>query len=158
MDTLTSSARSSVTAGKNVTGKPLEGVPVGSPGASTPEHDAEMGLKDEKDSVDSNLVTWDDLDPENPHNWKPSKKLVVTAAMGTLCLGHKWRAQLLSICHKANLLPALMTCVVTFASSVFSPASVPTAHEFGVSTEVMTLGTSLFVAVRCGLEPSRSIE
>ena len=34
---------------------------------------------------------------------------------------------------------------VTFSSSVFSTATVPVAEEFGVSTEVTTLGTSLFV-------------
>jgi len=38
-----------------------------------------------------------------------------------------------------------MTFVITFASSVFSTATQPTAQEFGVSTEVMILGTSLFV-------------
>ena len=39
----------------------------------------------------------------------------------------------------------LMTFAVTFASSVFSTAIDPTSRLFGVSTEVMTLGTSLFV-------------
>lgn len=38
-----------------------------------------------------------------------------------------------------------MTFCITFASSVFSTATVPTAIEFGVSNEVMILGTSLFV-------------
>lgn len=33
----------------------------------------------------------------------------------------------------------------TFASAVFSPAIRPVAEEFGVSTEVSTLGTSLFL-------------
>lgn len=37
------------------------------------------------------------------------------------------------------------TFCVTFASSVFSTATVPTAILFGVSEEVMVLGTSLFV-------------
>lgn len=41
----------------------------------------------------------------------------------------------------------LMTFCITFASSVFSTATVSTAIEFAVSTEVMILGTSLFVLV-----------
>ncbi|KAI1763132.1 MFS general substrate transporter [Hypoxylon sp. FL1150] len=40
---------------------------------------------------------------------------------------------------------AFVTLVITFASSVFSTATLVTAKEFRVSTEVMTLGTSLFV-------------
>jgi hypothetical protein len=39
----------------------------------------------------------------------------------------------------------MMTFCVTFSSSVYSNATVPTAELFGVSTEVTTLGTSLFV-------------
>lgn len=39
----------------------------------------------------------------------------------------------------------MMTVSVTFASSVFSTASSVTAEKFGVSQEVMVLGTSLFV-------------
>jgi DHA1 family multidrug resistance protein-like MFS transporter len=38
-----------------------------------------------------------------------------------------------------------MTFCVTFASSVFSTGTTAGAAEFGVSTEVSTLGTSLFV-------------
>lgn len=38
-----------------------------------------------------------------------------------------------------------MTVSVTFASSVFSAATQDTAKIFGVSQEVMVLGTSLFV-------------
>jgi hypothetical protein len=47
-----------------------------------------------------------------------------------------------------------LTWVVTFASSIFSTAVRPAAKEFGVSTEVMTLGTSLFVLV-CSLAAPR---
>ncbi len=39
----------------------------------------------------------------------------------------------------------LITLSTTFASSVFSTATQATAHEFGVSNEVMTLGTALFI-------------
>jgi MFS transporter, DHA1 family, multidrug resistance protein len=71
---------------------------------------------------DPNLIEWDGPeDPENPMNWPTSKKWIVTIALG------------------------MMTFCVTFASSVFSNATVPVAELFGVSTEVTTLGTSLFV-------------
>lgn len=71
---------------------------------------------------DPNLIEWDGPDdPGNPMNWPRRKKWIVTMVLGT------------------------MTFVVTFASSVFSTATFPTAKEYGVSTEVTTLGTSLFV-------------
>ncbi|KIN05524.1 hypothetical protein OIDMADRAFT_38051 [Oidiodendron maius Zn] len=71
---------------------------------------------------DPNLIEWDGPDdPDNPMNWGRTKKWIVTVMLG------------------------LMTFCVTFASSVFSNATVPTAKEYGVSTEVTTLGTSLFV-------------
>jgi hypothetical protein len=71
---------------------------------------------------DPNLIVWDGPnDPENPMNWPTSKKWIITISLG------------------------MITFCVTFASSVFSTATVATAAEFGVSTEVSTLGTSLFV-------------
>lgn len=71
---------------------------------------------------DPNLIVWDRPDdPENPMNWTKTKKWTTTIMLG------------------------IMTFCVTFASSVFSNATEPTAKEFGVSTEVTTLGTSLFV-------------
>lgn len=71
---------------------------------------------------DPNLIDWDGPDDaENPKNWPLSKKWAITVSMGT------------------------MTFVATFASSVFSTATVATSEQFGVSTEVMTLATSLFV-------------
>lgn len=76
----------------------------------------------EEEQRDPNLVTWDgDDDPENPMNFKPSRKWRIAVMFG------------------------LMTFVVTFASSVFSSATMVTSMQFGVSSEVMTLGTSLFV-------------
>jgi MFS transporter, DHA1 family, multidrug resistance protein len=56
-------------------------------------------------------------------NWPVAKKWVYTMTLG------------------------MLTFTVTFASSVFSAATQVTSKEFGVSTEVMILGTSLFVAV-----------
>lgn len=56
-------------------------------------------------------------------NWKTSKKWILTLSFSSL------------------------TFCITFASSVFSTAQQVTAKEYGVSSEVMTLGTSLFVLV-----------
>src|SRR6266536_2797784 len=71
---------------------------------------------------DPNLIEWDGPnDVGNPMNWKTSKKWIVTIVLG------------------------MMTFCVTFASSVFSNATVPVAELYHVSTEVTTLGTSLFV-------------
>lgn len=73
---------------------------------------------------DLNLVTWNGPDdPGNPMNWPLSKKLAATITY------------------------SFLTFVITFASSVFSTATEVTAVEFGVSAEVMVLGTSLFVLV-----------
>ncbi|MCJ1291774.1 Citrinin biosynthesis cluster MFS transporter mrr1 [Xylographa carneopallida] len=78
------------------------------------------GLAQEKE--DPNLVTWDGPDdPGNPMNWPLRKKMLVTFTF------------------------SMTTFVITFSSSVFSTATQVTAVEFGVSEEVMTLGTSLFV-------------
>lgn len=73
---------------------------------------------------DSNIVRWDINDRDNPVNWCRNRKWTIS-----LCMG-------------------LMTFVCTFASSVFSIATVATSELFGVSTEVMTLGVSLYVLVR----------
>ncbi|KAJ5640799.1 hypothetical protein N7528_000424 [Penicillium herquei] len=68
------------------------------------------------------LVDWeDDNDPEKPTNFTPRRKSVITIMLG------------------------LMTFCVTFASSVFSTATIVTAKHFHVSPEVMVLATSLFV-------------
>ena len=60
-------------------------------------------------------------DPLNPLNWPLAKRI--------------W----------ATILLSLTTFVVTFASSVFSSGLRAVAAEFNISTEVATLGTSLFV-------------
>jgi len=77
-----------------------------------------------KPEKDPNLVEWDGPDdPENPQNWPTWKKWLITMTLST------------------------MTVWITFASSVFSTATLATAEEFHVSTEVTTLGTSLVVFV-----------
>lgn len=69
-------------------------------------------------------MDWDGPDdPENPQNFSVAKKWMITILMSS------------------------MTMWVTFSSSVFSSGTVVTAQEFHVSTEVMTLATSL---VLCG--------
>ena len=70
----------------------------------------------------SDLVDWDGPnDPENPQNWSRGYKWFLTITLG------------------------IVTFVITFASSIFSTATKATARQFGVSNEVMILGTSLFV-------------
>ena len=90
------------------------------------EHDqVNQGGEDKQQSQwENNVVGWDGPDdPQNPQNWKKSKKYTVTIFYATL------------------------TFCITFASSVFSTATMVTAKKYGVSNEVMTLGTSLFVLV-----------
>lgn len=71
---------------------------------------------------DPNLVEWDGpKDPGNPMNWSFGKKWAVTISMGC------------------------MTFCITFASSVFSTATVPVSELYHLSTEMATLGTSWFV-------------
>ncbi|KAI9734518.1 MAG: Citrinin biosynthesis cluster MFS transporter mrr1 [Cirrosporium novae-zelandiae] len=85
-------------------------------GADEPQHPP-------AEDKDPNLVVWDGPhDKENPMNFTMTKKWVITLTLG------------------------FMTFVITFASSVFSTATVVTAEQFHVSTEVMVLGTSLIVA------------
>ncbi|RAH73977.1 MFS transporter [Aspergillus aculeatinus CBS 121060] len=75
-----------------------------------------------EEGKDPNIVDWDGPDdPEYPPNWTELRKWTITIILG------------------------LMTVSVTFASSVFSAAAAVTAEQFGVSEEVMILGTSLFV-------------
>ncbi|KAK5708590.1 hypothetical protein LTR17_020528 [Elasticomyces elasticus] len=76
---------------------------------------------------DPNLVEWDEEDVENPMNMSKARK---------------WRI---------SIITALMTFVVSFGSSVFSTATNVTAEGFGVSSEVMILGVTLYVVgFACG--------
>jgi uncharacterized membrane protein YdbT with pleckstrin-like domain len=82
----------------------------------------ESDSKDDDEEKDPNVVDWDgEDDKENPMNFPPARKWIMAISMG------------------------LMTLVVTFASSVFSSATMVTAQQFGVSSEVMILGLALFV-------------
>ena len=85
---------------------------------------SDQGNRQTQQQRENNVVGWDGPnDPQNPQNWKKSKKYMITVFYASL------------------------TFCVTFSSSVFSSATAVTAKTFGVSDEVMTLGTSLFVLV-----------
>lgn len=93
---------------------------------ATPENnEVDQGVKDGRQTKEENdIVGWDGPDdPQNPQNWSRPKKFATTIFYAT------------------------MTFCITFASSVFSTATQVTSAEFHVSTEVMTLGTGLFVMV-----------
>ena len=96
----------------------------GQTGPVAPDEDkaAHQVSKDGEKQKDINLVGWDGPnDPENPFNWSKGKKYLITSLYSTV------------------------TFCLTFSSSIFSTATQVTAKKFGVSDEVMTLGTSLFV-------------
>ncbi|MCJ1229926.1 hypothetical protein MMC12_006597 [Toensbergia leucococca] len=77
---------------------------------------------EKENEKDPNVIEFDAPDdPYNPQNMALWKKWVYAAILGS------------------------MTLVVTFASSVFSTATMVTADEFGVASEVTTLGTAMFV-------------
>lgn len=108
------------------TSRSINGDPEKDMDSSDPEKDAIDALPPtgglEQPAKDPNLVDWDGPDdPENPQNMPTWKKWVVTMTLSS------------------------MTMWITFASSVFSTATMVTAKQFDVSTEVMTLATSLVV-------------
>lgn len=89
-----------------------------------PEKDADDAapVKETQPERDPILVGWDGPDdPDDPQNMPLWRKWLVTMSM------------------------SFMTMWMTFASSVFSTATTVTSQEFHVSTEVMTLATSLVV-------------
>lgn len=96
----------------------------GDPG-SEENNEVDHGETDQRQTNEqADLVGWDGPnDPENPQNWSRSKKYTITVFYSSL------------------------TFCLTFASSVFSTATMVTAKLYGVSNEVMVLGTSLFVLV-----------
>ncbi|KAI1385546.1 putative bicyclomycin resistance protein [Hypoxylon trugodes] len=74
-------------------------------------------LADPKDYI----VEFDEDDPTHPYNWKTSTKLYTSILV---CTG---------------------TFVAALASAIFAPGAKAASKEFGVSSEVGTLGTALFV-------------
>lgn len=97
----------------------------GDPEDSKENNEVDQGGFDRRQTEEeSNIVGWDGPnDPENPQNWSKRRKYTTTVFYATL------------------------TFTLTFASSVFSTATQATAKLYGVSAEVMVLGTSLFVLV-----------
>lgn len=94
----------------------------GRPNAGGPPHrelEDDSGGQQERDI---NLIQFDGPDdPGNPMNWGKRYKWTMTGIL------------------------AGMTFVTTFTSAIFSTAINATSRKFHVSTEVMTLGTSLFL-------------
>ena len=77
---------------------------------------------DRRQDEDTNIVRFYGLaDPDNPMNWDLKYKSMITAIL------------------------ASMTFITTFTSAIFSTAVEPTSKVFHTSTEIMTLGTSLFL-------------
>lgn len=96
------------------------------PSTSREEADIEAGpvlkkeVSEKAPQTDPNLVVWTGPDdPENPQNFSAPFKWTITMLLSSLTI---W---------------------ITFATSVFSTATVVTAEVYGVSTEVTTLATSL---------------
>jgi hypothetical protein len=79
--------------------------------------------EDAEAEKDPNIIDWDQKDPKNPMNFSFVRKCLITAALGGL-----------NFC-------------VTFSSSILSTGTEDIAGEYGVSSVVSTLGTSLFVLV-----------
>ena len=73
------------------------------------------------DGTNVELVTFPPGDPENPRNWPTWRKWSIVIAI------------------------AFIDLTVSFAASGFSPATKKFAKDFGVSSEVGTLGLSLCV-------------
>jgi MFS transporter, DHA1 family, multidrug resistance protein len=86
------------------------------------ENAPEPQRETEEAAKDPNLVDWNGPDdPDNPQNWPTSKKWLVTMCVAT------------------------MTLTITFASSVFSAATIIVSEKYHVGAEVGILGTSFFV-------------
>lgn len=74
-----------------------------------------------EDGTDVELVTFPPGDRQNPRNWPLSKKWSIVGV----------------------IIPIDLT--VSWAASGFSPASTKFSEDFGISTEIATLGLSMYV-------------
>lgn len=96
--------------------------PLDSVGANpTDAHSGTMPQSEDHNRKPVEIVRFLPGDPENPRNWRPLKK---------------W--SILSII-------ILIDLTVSWGASGFSPASTRFVKDFGVSTEVGTLGLSLYI-------------
>ncbi|KAL4750468.1 hypothetical protein BDW72DRAFT_175739 [Aspergillus terricola var. indicus] len=126
--TLRSESRSSLGYGEKTLQSPPDRVPEKEEDfdLESGNHDAQQPSANEKpkeqEAKDPNLIEWNGPDdPGNPQNMPHWRKWIITMTLSS------------------------MTMWLTFASSVFSTATIVTAQQFGVSTEVMILATSLVV-------------
>ncbi|KAK9451562.1 major facilitator superfamily domain-containing protein [Limtongia smithiae] len=85
------------------------------------EEEVEKGMS-RAQSLNPDIVAWDGPDdPENPFNWKNSKKWFIT------------------------MVAALVTFCVALASSIFTAGITEIAADFNVSRTVITLGLTFYV-------------
>jgi len=97
--------------------------------SSIPTATPPNGLSQFQNLYPDNIVVFDGKDdPEAPLNWPTKKKIITTMLYGLTTAGSTW------------------------ASSVYSSATAAVEAEFNVSTEVSTLGLSLFL-VGFGIGP-----
>lgn len=78
-------------------------------------------MKEEQETVDPNLVTWDENDQGNPRNWSNKYRCWVTVQLGMLALGS------------------------SLGSSIIAPAGATIAAYIGVSQEISVLSISLYM-------------
>jgi MFS transporter, DHA1 family, multidrug resistance protein len=92
-----------------------------------------------EDQKNQNVVTWDGPDdPTNPQNWTKSYKWFITV----LCCVMTINVYVAS-CHVSHLVTNIFHR--TFASSAPTSASTHIAKEFGISSEISYLITTLFL-------------
>ena len=91
--------------------------PIANPGEVKKSHIYD-GQGTEKDPF---VVEFHPQDPENPMNWSPFRKWFITAIV------------------------TFAVFAVTFASSAYSDSADEVIRDFNISTEVFTVGVSLFV-------------
>lgn len=101
-----------------------------------PAHDEDKIEKSSEANTDSDvekggdetaevpLYDWPPDDPEHPHNWNTALKLYISGLL------------------------TIITMVVSINSSIYGTTAEQTEPYFGISAEVNTLGTSLFLVVR----------
>lgn len=112
-------------------------VPESSVASSETAHDIDLeksGVVDVtgSDKKTPEYISWSGSeDPEHPQNWPLRTKLRIAVLLTFITLG------------------------VSMGSSIFGPGAQEVSKEFGISSEVSVLGTSLYLLVRIGQIPSR---
>ncbi|RDH32856.1 major facilitator superfamily domain-containing protein [Aspergillus welwitschiae] len=94
--------------------------PTAQPPPSRPA-DAEKGKAEHAGGPDPNLVTWEENDPENPHNFSTAYKCWITFQLGLLALS------------------------ASLGSSIISPAETELKAYLKIGTEVSILPVSLYI-------------